>query len=218
MLAIVCLTGSRLFSQNLMHAVGLSGFIDHTPRFGSIFSIAITYSPRFNLMEHKHTSLSVGIPLSIGGSGGRGGRQTDSYYVGDDIYYYDYDTGEPEVKSRFMIDVPVILNFNVGALSSPDNPRRVGFFVGGGFGYHYGPVNVKQVIRNYHYTDSTYQDSFGPVANAGIRIRIGDKADGIELKGSYMKSVSKRQPDIYGITLLYNFDVSQRRRVSRNVR
>jgi hypothetical protein len=208
LLAVACLTGATAFSQSFMHAVGLSVFIDHTPRSGSITSVALTYSPRFNLMENKNMSVSVGIPLSIGGSGGRGGRQGDGYYI-DDVYYYYDDNGyeAPEVKARWMIDVPVIVNLNFGALSTKHNTSRIGFFVGGGFGYHYGPVNVFNLaLRGNNYVDSTNQNLAGPVGNIGMRIRVSKYSnEGIEIKGSYMKSVSRKQPDIYGITVMYAF-------------
>lgn len=210
LLAVVCMFSINAFSQSFIHAIGLSGFIDHTsysPK-PNIASFGITYSPRFNLMETPKMAVSLGIPLSIGGSGGSGGSSGDGYYIDDQYYYYDDEDEGPEVKSRWMIDVPVIINLNFGALSSNKNANRVGFFVGGGFGYHYGPVNVDhQDRRGNHYIDSTNQNLAGPVGNIGIRIRTGPKysVNGIEVKGSYMRSVTRKQPDVYGITIMYVF-------------
>ena len=209
LLAIICIGSLHASSQSFIHAVGLSVFIDHTPHSPNIASYGLTYSPRFNVMENNKMSVSVGIPLTVGGSGGSGGKQPDGYWI-DDQYYYYYDDGyeAPEVKARWMVDVPVIVNLNLGALSSKYNTQRIGFFVGGGFGYHLGPVNVDhRDLRGNHYIDSTYQHLAGPVGNLGIRIRTGSKysTEGIELKGSYMKSVTKKQPDVYGITIMYVF-------------
>lgn len=208
LLAVACLAGIQTFSQSLMHAVGLSTYVDHTSGMGSIVSVAFTYSPRFNLMETPKMSVSVGIPLSVGGSGGGGGSSSDGYYIGDDYYYYDdNDYTGPQTKGRWMVDVPVIINLNYGGLSSKINQNKFGFFVGGGFGYHYGPVNLKHTDRNgYHYTDSTSQSSYGPVGNVGLRIKLSKRThEGIDIKLSYMKSVSKKQPDIYGLTVMYAF-------------
>lgn len=207
LLAVACLTGITTFSQSFMHAIGISTFIDHTSRMRNVVSAAITYSPRFNLMETKKMSVSVGIPLSVGGSGGSGGG-SEGYYVGDDYYYYDdNDDSGPKTKGRWMVDVPVIINLNFAGLSSKINENKFGFFVGGGFGYHYGPVNLEHVDRNgNHYTDSTMQNSYGPIGNLGMRIKLSKRThEGIDIKFSYMKSVSKRQPDIYGVAVMYAF-------------
>ena len=132
----------------------------------------------------------------------------DLYYDADGniIYYY---TGRkkdgPVKKFRSMVDIPLIINFNFGAFSSFDNKKSVGFFAGGGLAYHYGPVNVKyKDVNGGTLTDSITQHSFGPVGNIGMRIGLGKKQNGaIEVKGSFMKSLAKRQPDIYGISVLY---------------
>lgn len=209
LLAVACLAGINTFSQSFMHTLGVSVFVDHTSPYGSITSGALTYAPRFNLVETKKMSVSVGIPLSVGGSGGGGGRQSSGGYYIDDMYvpYEEDDYEAPRIKSRWMVDVPVIINLNFGGLSSPENTNRIGFFVGGGFGYHLGPVNVdRRDFRGNHYQDSTYQHSAGPVGNMGMRIRLSNHTrQGIEVKASYMKSVTKKQPDIYGFTVMYAF-------------
>ncbi|MBO9729426.1 MAG: hypothetical protein J7623_12390 [Chitinophaga sp.] len=207
LLAVICLTGLHTFSQSFMHAVGLSVFVDHTSGLRKVTSAAITYSPRYNMMENNRMSVSIGIPLSIGGSGGRGGTTDDGYWI-DDVYYYTgTTTSTPEVKARWMIDIPLMINLNFGALSTKTNKQTFGFYVGGGFGYHYGPVNLDKIDRyGEHYKDSTMQNSYGPVGNAGLRINFSKRTrEGLDLRFSYMKSVSKKQPEIYGITAMYAF-------------
>lgn len=208
LLAVICLIGLNTFSQSFMHAVGFSVFVDHTSGLRNVTSGAITYSPRYNMMENNRMSVSIGIPMSFGGSGGGGGVQEDGYWI-DDVYYSNgyYDTGKPKVKSRWMIDIPLIINLNFGALSTKTNKQTFGFYVGGGFGYHYGPVNLDKVDRyGDHFKDSTMQNSYGPVGNVGLRINFSKRTrQGLDLRFSYMKSVSKKQPEIYGMTAMYAF-------------
>lgn len=209
LLAITCIAGFPVFSQRFVHGIGFHTSIDHTSRGGSIPSFGLTYAIRYNVLEKDKMTISVGIPLTAGGSGGSGeGEEMDWYYDADGniIYYY---TGRkkdgPVKKFRSMVDIPLIINFNFGAFSSFDNKKSVGFFAGGGLAYHYGPVNVKyKDVNGGTLTDSITQHSFGPVGNIGMRIGLGKKQNGaIEVKGSFMKSLAKRQPDIYGISVLY---------------
>jgi hypothetical protein len=207
LLAIACITGLPVFSQRFIHGLGFSTFIDHTSRNGSVTSFAITYAIRYDVMETDKMTVSVGIPFSYGGSGDSNDN-TDWYYDADGniVYYY---TGEgddgPKTKPRSMVDIPLIINLNFAGFSSLNNKSAVGFFVGGGLAYHYGPVNVRYKDRNGStFTDSTTQHAVGPIGNLGMRIGLGKKKNGaIEVKGSYMKSLTKRQPDVYGISLLY---------------
>jgi hypothetical protein len=209
LLAIACMAGLPVFSQRFIHGLGFSTSTDHTSRGGSITSFGITYAIRYNVMETDKMTVSIGIPLTYGGSGGSGyGEKTDWYYDmdGNIVYYYTGEEEEgPKKKFRTMVDVPLIINLNFAGFSSLHNNSFVGFFVGGGLAYHYGPVNVKYKDPNGGaYIDSITQHSVGPVGNLGMRIGLGKKKNGaIEVKGSYMKSLMKRQPDIYVISLLY---------------
>ncbi|MGF6846047.1 hypothetical protein QFZ51_001282 [Chitinophaga sp. W3I9] len=207
LLVIACMAGLPVFSQRFVHGIGFSTFIDHTSRYGSIASFSLSYAIRYNVMETDKMTVSVGIPLSVGGSG-ESDSNMESYYdaEGNIVYYYTRDEDDgTRTKPRGMVDIPLIINLNFAGFSSLDNKSSVGFFVGGGLAYHYGPVNVKYKDRNGgSFTDSTTQHAVGPIGNLGMRIGLGKKKNGaIEIKGSYMKSLTKRQPDIYGISLLY---------------
>lgn len=214
LLAIVCMVSTHAFSQRFFHSVGVPVFFDHSLS-KSIASFGLTYAIRYNVMETEKMSLSIGMPISFGGSGSGGGKKQDGYFDSDGnyiSYYTDEDKEGPYTKQRTMLDIPLVIQFNFGALSTATNKNRLGFFAGGGLGYHYGPVNVKHSDRNGNtYTDSTTQHSVGPMGNIGFRIGLGKKRSGaIELKLSYMKSVTRRNADIYGISLLYTFFVAPR--------
>lgn len=220
LLAIACIAGLPVFSQRFVHGIGFSTSIDHTSRGGSIPSFGLSYAIRYNVMETDKMTISVGIPFTVGGSGGSGEDDMDWYYDADGniIYYYTGEKNDGPVKKfRSMVDVPLIINFNFGAFSSFANKKAVGFFAGGGLAYHYGPVNVKyKDVNGGTMTDSITQHSFGPIGNIGMRIGLGKKENGaIEVKGSFMKSLAKRQPDIYGISLLYVLP-DLKRRANRN--
>jgi len=214
LLAIACMVGSQAFSQRFFHSLGFPVFVDHSLS-KSIASFGLSYAIRYNVMETEKMSLSIGIPISYGGSGSGPGKKEDWYYDSEGNYvpyYTDEDKEGPFTKERTMVDIPLVIQFNFGALSTATNKNRLGFFAGGGLGYHYGPVNVKHPDRNGNtYTDSTTQHSVGPMGNIGFRVSLGKSRSGaIELKLSYMKSVTRRNADIYGISLLYSFFVAPR--------
>ncbi len=72
-----------------------------------------TFFPRYNFSESDNSSLSVGIPLSLG--------------VG----------GIDEGGAFFVADVPVTADFNFGCKSTPETESGFGGFIGAGFGYTY---------------------------------------------------------------------------------
>lgn len=214
LLAMACMVGSHAFSQRFFHSLGFPVFVDHSLS-KSIVSFGLTYAIRYNVMETEKMSLSIGIPLSYGGSGNGPGKKEDWYYDSEGnyvSYYTDEDKEGPFTKERTMVDIPLVIQFNFGALSTATNKNRLGFFAGGGLGYHYGPVNVRHTDRNGNtYTDSITQHSVGPMGNIGLRVALGKAHSGaIELKASYMKSVTRRNADIYGISLLYTFFVPRK--------
>lgn len=215
LLAIACMVGSHAFSQRFFHSLGFPVFVDHSLS-KSIVSFGLTYAIRYNVMETEKMSLSIGMPISYGGSGHGPGKKEEWYYDSEGnyvSYYTDEEKEGPFTKERTMVDIPLVIQFNFGALSTAANKNRLGFFAGGGLGYHYGPVNVKYPDRSGNtYTDSTTQHSVGPMGNIGFRVALGKERTGaIELKLSYMKSVARRTADIYGISLQYTFFVPRKR-------
>lgn len=184
---------SSVFSQSFMHGAGVSVFISHVKSSGVAAYGGFTYSPRFNFLESENMSLSVGVPLSIGTSG--------SY-----TYNSRYGYTSEDNTIRFMVNVPLIVNVNMGAGSTQEDESRFGFFVGGGFGYNYGNFNVLETDQygNEFDTAPTF-GTYGPAGNIGFRIAVGSNQKNIETRLSYMKGINEYKPSLYGVAALFNF-------------
>jgi hypothetical protein len=173
------------FSQSFMQGAGVTIFVATVNNSDPSAVGGFTYSPRFNFAEMENMSLSVGIPLSAG------------------ISEY-YNSMDPEENSlSFMLNVPLMINLNVGAGSTKENESRFGFFIGAGFGYHLG---------SYNFTDgydesSSYQakSSYGPAGNAGVRIAVGNHQKNIEIRLSYLKGIDPTNANVFGVATLFNF-------------
>jgi hypothetical protein len=179
-------------AQRFMHGAGVGIFITEAPLteiggFGTL-----TYSPRFNMYETASFSLSVGVPLNVGLSGS---------YEYD--YYNGYGSGQNTI--RFMFNAPLMVNFNVGAGSTKNNEKRLGFFAGGGFGLHYGDYQYATSENGYDYYGNKYGATFGPSANLGLRFAVGSHRKNIEARLSYMKGVTTPTTSVYGAGALFNF-------------
>lgn len=104
------------------------------------YAFSLFYAPRYNFTElSDFASLSIGTHVGIG---------------------FDF-IGSDNVKSLFNIQVPAVIELNIGNCATPDHNDPLGFFIGGGVSYNYS--NLK-----YEFTSET-QNSFGPYANIGIR-------------------------------------------------
>ncbi|MBO9730219.1 MAG: hypothetical protein J7623_16385 [Chitinophaga sp.] len=191
LLAIACMAGFSSYSQSFMHGAGVVLFVDHAKNTDANGIGGLTYSPRFNFVEQDEMSVSVGIPLSIGLSG--------SYSA----HYGDYESESNSLN--FMFNAPLIVNLNMGCGATKESERRFGYFVGAGFGYHYGSRNY-QVLGDGNDRANEKFSTVGPVANAGVRFGVGSKArHNIEVKLSYMKGLNAGNPDIFSVGALFNF-------------
>jgi len=196
LLAAFCLAGLKsTFAQHFTHGLGAGIFVEDSKTTSARPSFAFSYSPRFSFLENENSSVSVGIPLSVGFSG-----SYNAYYNSYDGYYEDNSLG-------YMINVPVMINFNFGAGSFKGNKSKWGFFVGAGYGFHTGTVDY-DVYDEYgsSYTTSETRTTTGLAANAGMRIGLGyRKKHNLEIRTSYMKGVGDYKPDIFGVVCLFNF-------------
>ncbi|MBW8688298.1 hypothetical protein [Chitinophaga rhizophila] len=197
LLAAFCLTGITVtHAQRFIHGVGTGVFIDGSDRTTTKASTVLTYSPRFSFAETANTSVSVGIPLNVGVNG-------SAYYVFDG--YEDY---YEETSLGFMLNAPLMVNFNFGAGSSAGNKSRVGFFVGAGYGVHVGTTVYESYFfeGRYYESESHTETTTGPAGNIGIRIAVGaKKRHNIEINTFYMKGMSAHKPHIGGLTGIFNF-------------
>jgi hypothetical protein len=192
--AALLLVLGNAFPQTFMHGVGITVLGSTTAR-GSNSDIGLgegfTYFPRINFVETEKLSVSAGIPLSLGLSA---------------ITTYDYYGYTDETTIGFVLNAPLIINLNLGRGSTKENRKKMGYFVGVGFGYHHGdfvanrydPVTNTNIIS---YTSNTY----GPAANAGIRIGVGRKHKNIEIRLSYMKGINESRPNVMGLAGAFNF-------------
>ena len=198
LLATLCLAGVKASqAQHFTHGVGVGIFVEDAKRTEAKGSFSLTYSPRLSFAEEEKTSLSIGIPLNVGLSG------SYSYVFIDGYGYYE------ENALKYMINVPLMLNFNFGAGSVRGCEDRMGFFIGAGYAYHVGSVNEHFFDQNgyeYKMPESNTKSSTGPAANIGMRIGVGyKKKRNIEIRTSYMKGVSSYKPHVIGVNCLFNF-------------
>jgi len=178
-----------IFSQSFMHGVGTGVFVEKSKGYDPVATAIFTYSPRINLTESDFMSLSVGIPLTVGLS--------VNYQSGN---YYSEETG----GFNFMANLPLMLNVNLGAGSSKEYEDRFGFFLGGGFGYHFGTQTVYDDY--YEGSSSKTGSTYGPAGNIGFRFAVGSHQKNIEARLSYMKGLKENyQADVYGLAALFNF-------------
>jgi hypothetical protein len=183
--------GNAAFSQSFMHGAGLSIFVATASGGSSAVNEGLTYSPRFNFIEQENLSVSVGIPFSIGVSG--------SY---NSNYSSNYGSSTSNTLS-LMIDAPVMVNLNMGCGSSKENESRFGYFVGAGFGYHYGTYNLSQAVNEDDVT--TKFSAYGPAGDAGVRFGVGKGSHNIEVRLQYMKGLNDAKANIFGVGSLFNF-------------
>ncbi|MCF6407174.1 hypothetical protein L3C95_30035 [Chitinophaga filiformis] len=182
-------------AQHFTHGLGVGIFVEDASITDTKASFTFSYSPRFSFAETDKTSLSIGIPLNVGFSGSYNGVYTS------DGYYEDNTLG-------YMINVPVMFNFNIGAGSAKGCKDRMGFFIGAGYAYHVGSVfeQVRDDEYGYVYTDSNTKSSTGLAANIGLRIGVGyKKKHNIEIRTSYMKGLTSYKPNVFGANCLFNF-------------
>ena len=180
--------------QSFMHGAGLTIFVV-SPRNGDVsVGEGVTYYPRINFIETEGLSVSAGIPLSVGLT-----VSTSSYYSSNGGYY-------DEASAGFIVNAPVIINLNIGRGSTFDNTDKMGYFLGGGFGYHHGDFIITG-MDDYGYTYESFESTnvYGPAANAGFRIGVGRQHKNIEVRFSYMKGLNESKPDIFGGGALFNF-------------
>lgn len=188
---------SPSFSQTFMHGVGIT-VIGSTTGQGSNsdigFGEGFTYFPRINFVETEALSVSAGVPLVVGIS-----ATTGTTY---DQYGYEYSNS----SVGFVLNAPLIINLNMGRGSTKENTKKFGYFVGAGFGFHHGDFLSDSYDPNTgDYIESYSSNTFGPAANAGIRLGVGRKHKNIEIRFSYMKGINENKPNIFGIAGSFNF-------------
>lgn len=186
-------TVSSVFCQSFMHGAGITVLVNSAKGGDVSYAEGFTYSPRFNFIETESLSVSAGVPLSFGIS-----ASVSSSYSSTT----GYSDGSGSIG--FVLNAPLIISLNMGRGSTKDNTdSKFGYFVGGGFGYHHGDFLVVDEYTSDIVSKST--NTFGPAANAGVRIGVGRKHKSVEVRLSYMKGLSDSKPNVFGIAGLFNF-------------
>jgi hypothetical protein len=138
-----------------------------------------TYFPRFTFGEKEHSSLSIGVPVGAGIGFNNGGSANASVYYG--------------------FDLPLVVDFNGGRKSSPDNEDRFGWYAGAGFGY---------ALTNWTDGSSTEKlNSYGPLFRTGIRFGGGsNRPERATTVGFFFKpGLEKTKFKTFGIAALTEF-------------
>lgn len=194
-ISIFCI-GILLFgqakSQTFMHGVGTGALVNSMKgselgAFGTLM-----YNPRFSLSESESSSVTIGLPLTFGVTGS---------------YTYDNYYGT-ENTLRYIINAPLMLNYNMGAGSSKESEDRFGWFIGAGFGLNHGSYALDEVYDpelGYIGGGTKSLTTFGPAANGGVRFAVGRGTHNIELLLSYMKGLNENKPNTFGIQGVFNF-------------
>jgi hypothetical protein len=170
-----------------MHSAGVNfNFMTYreTSDFGSNnFSILftnLTWFPRYNLTASENSSISVGLPL------GAGVGIANDFYGGASLYY--------------GFDFPLVIDYNIGFKSSPDNENKPGVYFGTGFGY---------TLTNWTDGSSTQNlNSYGPLLRGGMRFGAATQNHpdwGMTIGLSYKLGLEERKSKTYGIIVLWDF-------------
>jgi hypothetical protein len=185
-------------SQSFMHGAGV-GFLASNPSPANVDTkvfATLHYYPQVAFLQTEAFSVSAGIPFTVG--------LTGSYNAG-----FSSNGGSYEENTLLgLIQIPLMVNFNGGAGSSKENEQRVGYFIGGGFGYHSTGIDELLITDNSGNgvdTKKYYEKGFGPAANAGIRFAVGSHQKNIEARLSYMKGLKGFKPSMFGLNAAFNF-------------
>ncbi|RPD41658.1 hypothetical protein [Chitinophaga barathri] len=198
LLAAVFLTSASAFSQSFTHGVGVVITVDKIRDLEARPGYGFTYSPRFNFAETENTSVSVGIPISLVVAAS---ASYSAYSFNDEIYLDD------DMSVGINFNAPVMANFNFGAGSSRENDSRLGGFVGAGFGLNWSANSDISSLdgEGNRVERTTGGTTFGPAANAGMRIGVGRRGKNIEIKLSYFKGLDDNELNLFGLSCLFNF-------------
>lgn len=175
-------------AQSFMHSAGatISLITGKVNEQGSSYSFSMTqtclaYFPRYTFVENENSSFSIGMPVGIGFG-------LSNNYADDAGVYFAYD-------------LPLVVDYNFGNKSTPDNEQNFGGYFGLGFGYY--KVSVSQSAFS-NYNGATY----GPMARAGVRIgssREGWNGHGFTVGVFYKKGLEKQQLNTFGFNVFYDF-------------
>lgn len=195
-LLTVCILLSALpsLAQHFRHGIGITSFVYSDDVYEKERGIALTWSPVYYFAEGKKTSFSAGIPLTIGVTNGIFGFKGE---LADGTYR--------ETTHNFMLHVPFIINFNLGAGAVKD-AGYYGFFVGMGPGFNLSPVTYFQYKGEDTQNGTDHRANVGLHVNAGVRILTPkNNRQNFEVRGSIFTTGSGTKPFISSLSGILNF-------------
>lgn len=194
----ILFTAIPSLAQHFKHGVGTSLYFYQDNVFKDQVGFAINYSPVYFFAEAKKTSFSVGMPVTFGLSNGMFG------------YISNYEDGRTvESTTKFMLNIPVIFNFNFGGGAVKNGTMKHGFFIGGGPGVNVSPISYFQyggTVDDYVAENGDHSRAVvGANYNFGWRVAPGEHRSYFELKINGFKGVTGKKPDVAMITCMWNF-------------
>ena len=156
-LAAMLFLSTTSFAQHFMHSFGaglnlvthkaeqITSFFPYTTekKNETLFHGSADYFPRYNISEHENSSVSVGLPISLGL-----GSASDGFSDNSGLY--------------FAGDASLGAYFNSGYKSTRENESNFGYFIGGGFSYGHLSIDYGN--------GSMSINTYGPMVHAGVRI------------------------------------------------
>ncbi len=187
--AIVLLLSTKISAQSLMHSLGTTSSVIfgriNTPSTSYSFSLRqanVSYFPRYSLTESDNSSITIGAPVGIGV-----GLITNTY--------------SSEVKPYFSFELPVVIDYNIGLKSTPDNDRRSGFYVGAGFSYY-------NISLGSNVATGFDGKTYGPLGRLGMRFDItgnGSSKKAVAVGLFYKAGLETTKLSTIGINLFVDF-------------
>ena len=127
------------------------------------------FFPRYNFIAPKeYLSVSAGAPMNVG---------------------LDVFVSSGGSIIQYMIDLPLVLDFNIGSRATRFDDTPFGAFLGGGLAYNFSHLTFGTANLNLH--------TFGPMVHGGFRWRMNGRETGVRI--SYLSGFGKRSEEVNGI-------------------
>jgi hypothetical protein len=176
-----------VMAQSFMHSVGgtvsvMIGALDQYNEDNSVITRSdLTYFPRYNFVESENSSISVGMPFGAGLS------------IVKDNY-----SGQSGLS--WGLDFPLVVDYNIGAKSTPDHEGTFGGYFGAGYGYALTSIKFED--------DSKIKaNSHGPLLRGGFRFGFPSSGTAIGMTvGLYYKmGLETEKFKTFGFNILVDF-------------
>lgn len=183
-------------AQHFTNGAGISLIHDETKYSRENPYMAIAYTPGVTFKENREYAYSINAPIRIGYS----------------KYYYNQTYGNASVTDdwkSYIVQVPLMLNFNYGAGSSQKARGRVGFFGGAGYAAQYRAYDevYTDTYNEIRISGNTSEFSTNIALNAGIRFAVGRsyRRKNLELGVGYFVGVTGETHQLLNFHFLFNF-------------